>query len=41
MGLLAREILKYFYLILSNSDLITLDKYVLNTEAHRSRDLDR
>lgn len=28
------ETLKYFYLIFSEPDVISLDKYVLNTEAH-------
>lgn len=28
------ETLKYFYLIFSDPDLISLDEYVLNTEAH-------
>ncbi|KAI0017480.1 glycoside hydrolase [Xylariomycetidae sp. FL0641] len=28
------ETLKYFYLIFSPPDLISLDEYVLNTEAH-------
>jgi mannosyl-oligosaccharide alpha-1,2-mannosidase len=28
------ETLKYFYLALSPPDLISLDDYVLNTEAH-------
>jgi mannosyl-oligosaccharide alpha-1,2-mannosidase len=28
------ETLKYFYLVFSPPDLISLDKYVLNTEAH-------
>jgi mannosyl-oligosaccharide alpha-1,2-mannosidase len=28
------ETLKYFYLIFSEPDLISLDEYVLNTEAH-------
>lgn len=28
------ETLKYFYLIFSDPDLISLDDYVLNTEAH-------
>lgn len=28
------ETLKYFYLIFSDTDLISLDEYVLNTEAH-------
>lgn len=28
------ETLKYFYLIFADPDLISLDKYVLNTEAH-------
>jgi len=28
------ETLKYFYLIFSDSDAISLDEYVLNTEAH-------
>ena len=31
------EILKYFYLIFSEPDLISLDEYVLNTEAHPLR----
>ncbi|KAK6383468.1 hypothetical protein LTS17_002760 [Exophiala oligosperma] len=31
------ETLKYFYLIFSESDLINLDDYVLNTEAHPLR----
>jgi len=28
------ETLKYFYLIFSDMDLVDLDKYILNTEAH-------
>jgi mannosyl-oligosaccharide alpha-1,2-mannosidase len=28
------ETLKYFYLIFSESELVSLDEYVLNTEAH-------
>jgi mannosyl-oligosaccharide alpha-1,2-mannosidase len=28
------ETLKYFYLVFSPPDLINLDEYVLNTEAH-------
>jgi len=28
------ETLKYFYLIFSSQDLISLDEYVFNTEAH-------
>lgn len=28
------ETLKYYYLIFSPPDLISLDEYVLNTEAH-------
>jgi mannosyl-oligosaccharide alpha-1,2-mannosidase len=28
------ETLKYFYLIFSPPDIISLDEYVLNTEAH-------
>ena len=28
------ETLKYFYLLFSEPDLISLDKYVFNTEAH-------
>lgn len=28
------ETLKYFYLLYSEPDLISLDRYVLNTEAH-------
>lgn len=28
------ETLKYFYLIFSPPDLISLDEYVFNTEAH-------
>ncbi|KAI7238721.1 hypothetical protein KC330_g2417 [Hortaea werneckii] len=31
------ETLKYFHLIFSESDLISLDEYVLNTEAHPFR----
>lgn len=31
------ETLKYFYLALSPPDLISLDDYVLNTEAHPFR----
>jgi mannosyl-oligosaccharide alpha-1,2-mannosidase len=31
------ETLKYFYLIFSPSDLINLDHFVLNTEAHPFR----
>jgi len=31
------ETLKYFYLIFSDPDLISLDDYVLNTEAHPFR----
>lgn len=31
------ETLKYFYLIFSDSDLVSLDDYVLNTEAHPLR----
>ncbi|RMJ17119.1 hypothetical protein BHE90_004360 [Fusarium euwallaceae] len=33
------ETLKYFYLIFSNPDLISLDEYVFNTEAHPLRRL--
>ncbi|KLP00979.1 alpha-mannosidase [Fusarium fujikuroi] len=33
------ETLKYFYLIFSEPDLISLDEYVLNTEAHPFRRL--
>lgn len=28
------ETLKYFYLVFSTPDIISLDDYVLNTEAH-------
>ena len=35
------ETLKYFYLIFSEPDLISLDEYVLNTEAHPLRRPDR
>jgi len=28
------ETLKYFYLLFSKPDLVSLDDYVLNTEAH-------
>jgi mannosyl-oligosaccharide alpha-1,2-mannosidase len=28
------ETLKYFYLIFSEADVVSLDEYVLNTEAH-------
>jgi mannosyl-oligosaccharide alpha-1,2-mannosidase len=28
------ETLKYFYLIFSEPDVISLDEYILNTEAH-------
>jgi mannosyl-oligosaccharide alpha-1,2-mannosidase len=31
------ETLKYFYLIFSNPNLVSLDEYVLNTEAHPLR----
>lgn len=31
------ETLKYFYLIFSEPDVVSLDKYVLNTEAHPFR----
>jgi mannosyl-oligosaccharide alpha-1,2-mannosidase len=31
------ETLKYFYLIFSNPELVSLDEYVLNTEAHPLR----
>jgi mannosyl-oligosaccharide alpha-1,2-mannosidase len=31
------ETLKYFYLIFAEPELISLDKYVLNTEAHPLR----
>jgi mannosyl-oligosaccharide alpha-1,2-mannosidase len=31
------ETLKYFYLIFADPDLISLDDYVLNTEAHPLR----
>jgi mannosyl-oligosaccharide alpha-1,2-mannosidase len=31
------ETLKYFYLIFSESDVVSLDDYVLNTEAHPLR----
>ena len=31
------ETLKYFYLIFSPPDLISLDEFVLNTEAHPFR----
>lgn len=31
------ETLKYFYLIFSEPDLISLDDYVFNTEAHPFR----
>lgn len=31
------ETLKYFYLIFSEPDLVSLDEYVLNTEAHPLR----
>jgi mannosyl-oligosaccharide alpha-1,2-mannosidase len=31
------ETLKYFYLIFSPPDLVSLDEYVLNTEAHPLR----
>jgi mannosyl-oligosaccharide alpha-1,2-mannosidase len=31
------ETLKYFYLVFSPPDLISLDDYVLNTEAHPFR----
>lgn len=31
------ETLKYFYLIFSEPDVISLDEYVLNTEAHPLR----
>jgi mannosyl-oligosaccharide alpha-1,2-mannosidase len=31
------ETLKYFYLIFSESDVVSLDEYVLNTEAHPLR----
>lgn len=31
------ETMKYFYLALSPPDLISLDEYVLNTEAHPFR----
>jgi len=33
------ETLKYFYLIFSDPDLINLDEYVFNTEAHPLRRL--
>ncbi|KAL9073653.1 MAG: hypothetical protein Q9157_004663 [Trypethelium eluteriae] len=35
------ETLKYFYLLFSDPDLISLDEYVLNTEAHPLRRPDR
>jgi mannosyl-oligosaccharide alpha-1,2-mannosidase len=31
------ETLKYFYLIFSEPDVVSLNKYVLNTEAHPLR----
>lgn len=31
------ETVKYFYLIFSDSDLMSLDEYVFNTEAHPFR----
>ena len=31
------ETLKYFYLIFGEPDLVSLDEYVLNTEAHPFR----
>lgn len=31
------ETLKYFYLLFSTPDVISLDEYVLNTEAHPLR----
>jgi mannosyl-oligosaccharide alpha-1,2-mannosidase len=31
------ETLKYFYLVFANTDLISLDDFVLNTEAHPFR----
>jgi mannosyl-oligosaccharide alpha-1,2-mannosidase len=31
------ETLKYFYLLYSDPDLVSLDEYVLNTEAHPLR----
>ena len=31
------ETLKYFYLVFSPPDVISLDEYVLNTEAHPFR----
>lgn len=31
------ETLKYFYLIFSEPDVVSLDEYVLNTEAHPFR----
>ncbi len=31
------ETLKYFYLIFSEPDVVSLDEYVLNTEAHPLR----
>jgi mannosyl-oligosaccharide alpha-1,2-mannosidase len=31
------ETLKYFYLIFSRPDVVSLDEYVLNTEAHPFR----
>lgn len=33
------ETVKYFYLIFSDSDLMSLDEYVFNTEAHPFRRL--
>ena len=34
------ETLKYFYLLFSDDDLISLDEYVFNTEAHPLRVFD-
>lgn len=31
------ETLKYFYLIFADTDLVSLDEFVLNTEAHPLR----
>ena len=34
IGFFIAETLKYLYLIFSEDDIISLDKYVFNTEAH-------
>jgi hypothetical protein len=34
IGFFIAETLKYLYLIFSDDDILSLDKYVFNTEAH-------